>query len=191
MEKSYKIDYFEKINLLTSICNDNIFYALKIISSEQFTFDKKAVTGKNIIAEIKSSLEKDYFTPFEREDIYMICEKLNELSENTYFLYTYASDNNIFGFPGNIVSLTECLKNTAKVIHVIFLSLSKNQKKPDLKEHIAKAEETQKVLKKLLHDCLKRSQGDTYNLIIHNIEKCAENCKEIIQLIQYTLFKNS
>lgn len=191
MEKRYKTDYFEKINLLASICNDNIFYVQKIISSEQFLFEKNVVTGKNIIPEIKSSLEKDYFAPFEREDIYIICEKLNELSENTYFLYNYVSDNNIFGFPGNIIALVENLKKTAESILVIFTILSRNQKKSDLKDHIDKAEDVQKELKKQFYDCLKRSQGDIYNLIIHIIEKCAENCKEIIQLIHYTLFKNS
>lgn len=191
MEKRYKTDYFEKINTLAKICNDNILYACKIISNDNLAFDKNTANGKNIMKEIKSNLEKDYFAPFEREDIFMLCAKLNELSENSQFLCQYASDADMFGFPSNIVALAECLKSIMFSMTNTFDRLLKYPKQGDLTPLFEKTETLLSDYKKLLYSCLKRAKNDSYNSIIHITEECARNCSEITQLIQYTLIKNS
>jgi len=191
MKKRCKTDYFEKLCLLAKICNDNISYAHKIITSQQIISDYTVHTGKDIMNEVKANLEKDYFAPFEREDIFMLGEKLNELSENTFFLYTNVSHNNFFVFPGNFASLIECLMNASAAIYDIFINLSESQKSPGLNNLISKAEKKQKELKKRLYESFNQSQKTDYTGIFHHIEKCADSCKEIIQLIQYTLLKNS
>ncbi len=191
MKKRYKTDYFEKLCLLAKICNENIFYTDKIINSQQIISDFTIHTGKDIMNEVKSSLEKDYFAPFEREDIFILGETLNKLSENTFFLYSAILDSNFFGFPGNIVSQIECLLKISEAIYDIFINLSKSQNKADLNVHIAKAEYKQEELKKQEFNCIKKSQQPDYINIIHYIEKCLDSTNEIIQLIQYTLLKNS
>lgn len=191
MKKRYKTDYFEKLCLLAKICNDNISYAHRIITLQQIASDYTIHTGKDIMYEVKTNLEKDYFAPFEREDIFMLGEKLNELSQNTSFLCMNLSDNRFFVFPGNIVSQFECLMKISEAIHDIFIRLSKSQKKTALNIHISKAECKQEELTKQVYDSINRSQKTDYIGIIHYIEKCADSTNEIIQLIQYTLLKNS
>lgn len=191
MEKRYKTDYFEKIKLLASICNSNISDAKKIISSEKLTSDSKPDTAKNILYDIRNNLEKDYFAPFEREDIFMLSEKLCELSKNSHLLCIYASEADFFGFPATIVSLTECLKNISNSVLCIFEQLTKYPKQGDLKPVFENAESLQYDFRKLLYDCMKRIRNDGYHHILHLTEKCADNCKEIVQLTQYTLIKNS
>lgn len=191
MAKRYKTDYFKKINMLASICNDNIFYAQKIISSELSVSEAKPVTGKIIMDEIKSSLAKDYFAPFEREDIFIICEKFNELSENSHLLCICANKTDTFGFPSEIVTLTDCLKKISESITKMLSELLKYPKQGDLTHLFNKTESLIADFKKQLYSCLKRTQNDSYNNIIRITAECADNCKEITTLIQYTLIKNS
>ena len=191
MKKRYKTDYFAKLCLLAKICNDNISYTHKIITSQQNTSEYTIHTGNDIMNEVKINLEKDYFAPFEREDIFLLCEKLNVLTKNSYFLCMNLSDNRFFGFPGNIISQIESLMKVSEAIHDIFIRLSKSQKKTDLNVHISKAESKQEELIKRIYDSINKSQKADYFSIIHLIEKCADSSKEIIQLIQYTLLKNS
>lgn len=190
MKKRYKTDYLGKLCILSKICRDNISYAHKIMTSQQVESDYTIHTGKEIMKEVALNLEKDYFAPFEREDIFMLCETLNELSKTTYFLCMNLSDNNFFNFPGNMTTLAESLLKASESIQDIFINLSKSQKKTDLNTYISKAENNQEELTKLTykyHMTLKTEYFGTF----HIMEKCADSTDKIIQLIQYTLFKNS
>lgn len=190
MEKRYKTDYFKKLYLLTSICSRNITHAKQIISSGNFNSKNETETGLNILKEIKTNLEKDYFAPFEREDIFLLSTKLNEMSANSQTLCTFAQDSDIFGFPSNIISLVDCLKSITESVESIFSQLKKYPKQGNLSVILEKTESLHTDFRNQIYNNLKRTKNDTYN-ILNIIEKCEENCMEIIQLIQYTLIKNS
>ena len=191
MEKRYKTDYFEKLDLLSSICCNNISYSNIIIASEKLVSTNETETGAGIIKEIKTCLEKDYFAPFEREDIFLLSIKLNELSVNSRTLCICAQDSDFFGFPSNIISLASYLKNIADLMKTIFTRLKKYPKQDNLSVIFEKTELLHTDFSNQIYYCLKQSKNNTYNTILHLIEKCEETCMEIIHLIQYTLLKNS
>ena len=181
MAKRFKTDYFEKLGQPSSICCDNIETALKHMSSEHSAVKKNPVTGNNIIQEIRSSLEKDFFAPFEREDIFILSAKLNELSENTKMLSLHSSSIDIF----DLKALTECLREIVNSIRIIIIMLAKYPKHGDLTDYFSNCEALLSDFRKLA------TNQDKYNPMLQITEDCAENCKEIILLIQYTLIKNS
>ena len=123
MKKRYKTDYFEKMNQLALICNDNICLALKIVSSEISSPEEKPVSGRNIMAEIKESLEKDYFAPIEREDTFILCQKLCEMSENSFLLYNESKKVNVFYLPNNFHVLCGSLQSVSKTTAEVFAQL--------------------------------------------------------------------
>ena len=180
MAKRFKTDYFEKLNQLTEICCDNIATAQKIISSTSSASDKNPSTGNKIFREIKTSLEKDFFAPFEREDIFILSAKLNELSENTHLLCLNANITDIF-----FQTTIECLQNITALIRTIIIKLAKYPKQDNLYDYFSNAE-------KLLHDYSKNCRfAANNNPLIQISADCALICKEIIFLIQYILIKNS
>lgn len=191
MAKSYKTDYFEKLSQLASICCDNVSIAQKIVSSEKSAFEKNAVTGKNIILEIKTSLAKDFFAPFEREDIFIVCEKLNELSENSQILCIYSKKCDVFSMPSEIKALIECMKNITESISTVFIQLLKYPKQGDLSDYFRKTEMLLYNFRKKFFDYSEQEKNKHFNTLLQITKECAEKCQEITILIQYTLIKNS
>ena len=185
MKKRFKTDYFEKLNQLTEICCNNIATAKKIISSAHSVSDNNQSTGNKIFREIKASLEKDFFAPFEREDIFILSAKLNELSENTKLLCIHSNKIDIFSVTSDLKAMTGCLRDIVDNIRTIIIMLAKYPKHSDLTDYFRKCEA-------LLTDFrILAVNKDKHNPLIQITEDCAENCKEIILLIQYTLIKNS
>lgn len=188
MSKHYKTDYFDKMKQLTTICCDNISIAQKIISSEHSATEKNAVTGKNIFQRIRICLEKDFFTPFEREDIFIISSKLSELSENTQLLCVYSEQTDVFSITSDLRTLIECLNNIAALIFTIITRLSEYPKQGDLTVFFNKTEQYQYDFQKKFFNCSAHTKNNALFLLA---DECAKNCKEITVLIQYTLIKNS
>ncbi|MBO5935097.1 MAG: hypothetical protein J6Q94_06375 [Clostridia bacterium] len=185
MKKHYKTDYFEKLCNISKICNENFSYVYKILASQEIPPEKIFLKSKDIVIEINECLEKDYFTPFEREDIFIISKKLDILNDYLYLLFIFLSENNFFSFTKNTINQIEHLSDLSTIIHEIFISLSVSQKN-NLSKHIADAE--------IIHQNLIRqiySENSKNAPVYHYIEKCTDTSNEIIQLIQYTLLKNS
>lgn len=190
MKKHYKTDYLKKLCQLSKICNDNFSYVYKILTSQQFPAEKMFQKSKNIITEIKENLNKDYFTPFEREDIFIISRKLHNLNEYSYFIFKFLSDNRFFSSPKNIIQQIGYLIKITETIHEIFINLSATQK-ADSSLYITEAETVQEELIHHIYDSINNDKTLNYGTILHYIENCADTANEIIQMIQYTLLKNS
>lgn len=191
MAKHYKTDYFEKLIQLASICCDNVSIAQRIISSEHSAFEKNAVTGKNIMQEIKLSLEKDFFAPFEREDIFIVGTKLNELSESTKILSIILKQTDVFSITSDSEALVECLKNITENVLNIVIQLSKYPKQGDMTDYFNKTEILIYNFRKKFFGCFDKDKKSLFNALLQIIKECADKCKEINTLIQYTLIKNS
>ena len=191
MAKRYKTDYFEKLSQLSSICSDNISITQKIMYSEYTELKKNAVTGKNIMQEIKTSLSKDFFAPFDREDIFIISEILYELSENSQLLCIYSKESDLFSVTSDLRSLIECLKNITESISAIITQLSKFPKQGDLTVYFSKTEILLYDFKKYFLVSSGKEKNKYPDALLQIAKECAQNCKEIIELIQYTLIKNS
>lgn len=190
MKKHYKTDYFEKLCQIAKICNNNLLYSHKIITSQQFPDEKVFQKSKDATDKIKENLDKDYFTPFEREDIFAISRKLDMLNEYIYFICKFLCDNKIFSFSDILIQQISCLIEISDIIHGIFITLSETQK-ADLNLYISKAEKRHEKLMLNIYNSINNSEYLNYGTILHYIEKCAATSNEIIQLIQYTLLKNS
>ena len=178
------------MNLLASISYDNINYALKVASSEISFFEAKPVSGRNIMREIKESLKKDYFAPFEREDIFILSQKLCELCDNSIFLLNASNESKIFA-DKNTLSLCESLRIISGLTANIFSTLQKYPKQGDLKPFFNKIDTEYNRIRNSVSKLSDKETAGFNSSFLHYIEICAQNCNDLATLTQYILIKNS
>ncbi len=191
MDKHNKINYFEKMKLLISVCVSDITTAKDLISSEVLSFKDNSKDVENIFNEIKTNLAKDYFTPFEREDILIISIKLKDLYSDINLLCKYSAQSDFFGFPSFIVSLAEKLTEAVNSLSDIINKLSEYPKQGEMQSHFTNTETLLSQLQKTHIDCLYRTKNNEYNHILYTAGRCSDICNETVQLLQYILIKNS
>lgn len=172
------------MNLLASICKSNTDYALKISKKQITTYEAKPVSGRIILSEICECLEKDYFAPFEREDIFILSKKLYELSENTFLFCNTANEMSSFS-KNNTVS--EKLQSMSDTNAVIFSNLCKYPKQGDMKPFSGKIYTDYISIKKYIYQHSEKQ----FNPFLRQTEICADNYNDIITKLQYILIKNS
>lgn len=191
MDKHNKINYFEKMKLLISFSVSDISTAKELISSEVLSFKENSNDAENIFNEIKTNLAKDYFTPFEREDIFIISLRLRDLYSNINLLCKYSAQSEFFGFPSYIVYLAEKLSAVVNSLSDIMNKLTEYPKQDDLQSYFTQTETLISELQKIYIDCLYRTKNNEYNHILYTAGRCKDICNETVQLLQYILIKNS
>lgn len=187
MEKRYKTDYFRDMILLAKESAENLTLAEKNITSGHFISHSKISDTSCSVQKIRINLEKDYFTPLEREDIFSICCHLYEMNEYSSILYACSREKDSFIFSAEMVSLTQTLKFLTEKIFEIITALAKYPKHNDLTSIFTEIEKQSAAFRQMLCSAQKR----TYNYIFTVMEKCAESCHSAALHIQYVLIKNS
>ncbi len=199
MAKKTKTDYFEDINGLIGLSADMIRDFSKKNADNILFNHSPSPKGDEILAEIEQALKKDYFTPIEREDIFMLAALGNELFHETDKLLCLESEIVITEFSTEIITLSSFLLDGIKNITEIITAFSKFPKTGDLTPNF---ENHQKICDKfknganaLISSSVKKNT--TYlavfsvHVITEQLDKCVSCCKKIIDYARYTAIKNS
>ena len=163
---SYAVGYTEK-------CKNGSFFTCSDEHTERRIPDK-----------IRDSLKKDYFTPFEREDILMITLLLSELADETYDLLCCALSVNTQG----ATALTSFLYDAVKHIKEFILSLSGFPKTNDFSVFF---EKWNGILTEFRKAELTAIGTVSQNMLINRISDCMRCCRRIMNYAGYSIIKNS
>lgn len=154
----YKTDYpkllAEMMSCISEILNGN--------TDNKFT---------KLFSEIKTALHKDYFAPYEKEDIFMIAVKLDDL-------YFTAANNS---HSQNINALTMPYIDTLSSI-ILLLNL-KNEKTKNI--------EILKGIRQFYEINIADSLLRTTQAEETAVKDIIEKCKNTVIQIEYTIIKNS
>lgn len=190
MKKSNKTEYLKIIKEIADCADDNISAAVKTITSD-FPDKRKSVSVSQLRQKIYEGIEKDYFTPLEREDIYMICNRLCELADNTALLLDKVKDCDIFKISSDATKITHLLKSITECLLAIASELEKYPRCVVLNDLFLKHDALLLEFKKLLQGIFAQYNDAINQTIINLAVLCARNCKEAADTIQYSIIKNS
>lgn len=179
MAKRNKTDYFREMILLAEECVNNL------TTSENRTIKENIKSGA--LHEIRNNLEKDYFTPIEREDIFSICCHLYEIYEASTVLNAVCREKDFFEFSEKLTVMISMLKSLAENIIKIISAISKYPKTDEISQLFIDCESIYNELSKQLNN----EANKAYNYTFSVIERCAVCCRTTVLHIQYVLIKNS
>lgn len=140
--------------------------------------------SRKTLKKIEESVKKDYFTPFEREDILMLALLLSDLADETYDLLCFSSGINT----GSAATLPSFLSDAVNNIKDLIISLSKFPKTNDFTSFFEKWEKISSDFGKAVLSAYKSS---SQNIFINKIIGCMDHCRRIMNYTQYAIIKNS
>lgn len=151
------------------------------------TANKSDIDNFDSIKELQCltfKLKKEYFTPIEREDIYLLAVGLSNLHSTLNNLNTFEFQSNIH--PAEILTLSNFLYSATEIINETVKSLSKFPKS-DIFDSIFKIKELTEKAVKLAQNELQSKFEKKKQLIID----CINQCNIFADKLMYIYLKNT
>jgi predicted phosphate transport protein (TIGR00153 family) len=174
-------------------------------------FDPKTITEKVKAAhqiehnadlakhDIMNRLVKEFLPPIEREDITSLTQEIDDVTDSVEDVLIYVDMFNIQTIRPEILKFTELLVSCCKAMDEALEEFKnwKNSKK--LHDNIIEINHLEEVGDALYVDSMRNlyhTSKDPIELmcwteILHRLEKCADNCEDVANIIESIVMKNS
>lgn len=198
-EESYFEDFQEMIKVIVEMGKmSSDFYSSEVYNTEIF---KQIKPLEKKCDEIASSaikrLNETFITPFDREDIFSLIKKIDDISEILLASTIRVNTFNIHKKVAGAGEMAEIVYNQTIILENI---LSKLDKYGDDYTQLGEIRKLESEADKIYRDSLKQLfQDDNANAleviknkeILDQLEKAADKCQSCVNVIQSILIKNS
>lgn len=207
MARKNDYNYFDAFSSLSKYS-----YKLAISLHESLSkFDPKQITEKVKVAheiehnadiakhDIMNRLVKEFLPPIEREDITSLTQEIDDVTDSIEDVLIYVDMFNIQTIRPEILKFTELLVTCTKAMDEALEEFKSFKNSKKLREKIIEINHLEEVGDALYVDFtrnLYRTSKDPIELmcwteILQRLEKCADNCEDVANIIESIVMKNS
>jgi predicted phosphate transport protein (TIGR00153 family) len=149
--------------------------------------------------DIMNRLVKEFLPPIEREDITSLTQEIDDVTDSVEDVLIYVDMFNIQLIRPEILKFTELLVTCTKAMDEAleeFKSFKSSKKLRDKVIEINRLEEEGDALyvdfmRNLYHTSTDPIELMCWTEILHRLEKCADNCEDVANIIESIVMKNS
>ncbi len=157
------------------------------------------INVREMLQKLTERLQKEYFTPLEREDMLMLASCLVTLCEKTQELFRFAYDSNLCCFSREMTSLSDFLYESIENIRNFIKSLEDFPKRKDFHTFFEKQQVFAENFKTAFSEAYKTvlQQNRPYavmislHAVLERLRECMDGCRRFSDFARYTLLKNS
>lgn len=149
--------------------------------------------------DIMNRLVKEFLPPIASEDITTLTQEIDDVTDSVEDVLIYVDMFNIQTIRPEILKFTELLVSCTKAMDEVLEEFKnwKNSKK--LREKVIEINRLEELCDALYVDSMRNlyhTSKDPIELmcwteILHRLEKCADNCEDVANIIESTVMKNS
>lgn len=198
-EESYFEDFQEMINVIEEMGKiASSFYSSEIYDTEIFKqirpLEKKCGDVANLAIK---RLNETFITPFDREDIFSLIKKIDDISgillASTIRVYTFNIHKKVDGAG----EMAEIVHKQTVILKDILSKLDKYGEDYSQLEEVRKLEsEADKIYRESLRQLFQDDNANALEVIknkeiLDQLEKAADKCQTCVNVIQSILIKNS
>lgn len=207
MGKKEELNYFDNF-----VKNAN--YALesaKILKEYIDNFDaNKSIEKENMVHNLENEADKnqhlvlnylikDFLPPIDREDIIMLCHKIDDISDNIDEVVINIDILNVKKLRDDVKTFAELLLNACEKTTEM-LNKFKNMKKfAEIKEIIIEINKLEEDGDKLYQDAIRNLYNNpkdsieviTWTTLYNCLENCFDSCENVADCVEEILMKNS
>jgi len=148
---------------------------------------------------IMNKLVKEFLPPIEREDITSLTQEIDDVTDSIEDVLIYIDMFNIKVIRPEVLKFTELLVTCTKAMDEVldeFKSFKSSKKLRDKVIEINRLEEVGDALyvdfmRNLYHTSTDAIELMCWTEIFHRLEKCADNCEDVANIIESIVMKNS
>lgn len=149
--------------------------------------------------DIMNRLVKEFLPPIEREDITSLTQEIDDVTDSIEDVLIYVDMFNIQSIRPEILKFTNLLVTCTKAMDEAleeFKSFKNSKKLRDKIIEINRLEEEGDALyvdfmRNLYHTSKDPIELMCWTEILHRLEKCADNCEDVANIIESIVMKNS
>ncbi len=174
-------------------------------------FDPKKITEKVKAAheiehnadiakhDIMNRLVKEFLPPIEREDITSLTQEIDDVTDSVEDVLIYIDMFNIQTIRPEILKFTELLVTCTKAMDDVLEEFKNWKSSKKLRDKIIEINRLEELGDALYVDSMRNlyhTSKDPIELmcwteILHRLEKCADNCEDVANIIESIVMKNS
>lgn len=149
--------------------------------------------------DIMNRLVKEFLPPIEREDITSLTQEIDDVTDSVEDVLIYVDMFNIQKIRPEILKFTELLVSCCKAMDDVleeFKNWKNSKKLHSLIIEINRLEEVGDALyvdsmRNLYHTSKDPIELMCWTEILHRLERCADNCEDVANIIEGIIMKNS
>lgn len=199
MPKKKKNNYFSEMERIAASASAHAEAFCELTKNGGLASPAKNINVREMLQELTENLQKEYFTPLEREDILMLASCLVTLCEKTQELFCFASDSNLCCFSREMTSLSSFLYEAIENIRSFVIRLADFPKTKDFHDFFETQQQLADHFKTAFSEAykavLQQNRPCTATISLHavleRLRKCIDCCREFSDFARYTLLKNS
>jgi predicted phosphate transport protein (TIGR00153 family) len=149
--------------------------------------------------DIMNRLVKEFLPPIEREDITSLTQEIDDVTDSVEDVLIYVDMFNIQSIRPEILKFTELLVTCCNAMDDALEEFKnwKNSKK--LRDRIIELNRLEEVgdalyvdsMRDLYHNSKDPIELMCWTEVLHRLEKCADNCEDVANIIESIVMKNS
>lgn len=149
--------------------------------------------------DIMNRLVKEFLPPIEREDITSLTQEIDDVTDSVEDVLIYIDMFNIQSIRPEILKFTELLVNCTKVMDEALEEFKNFKNSKKLHDKVIEINHLEEVGDALYVDSMRNlyhTSKDPIELmcwteILHRLERCADNCEDVANIIESIVMKNS
>lgn len=207
MGKKEELNYFDNF-----VKNAN--YALesaKILKEYIDNFDaNKSIEKENMVHNLENEADKnqhlvlnylikDFLPPIDREDIIMLCHKIDDISDNIDEVVINIDILNVKKLRDDVKTFAELLLNACEKTTEMLNKFKNIKKFAEIKEVIIEINKLEEDGDKLYQDAIRNLYDNpkdpieviTWTTLYNCLENCFDSCENVADCVEEILMKNS
>lgn len=149
--------------------------------------------------EIMNRLVKEFLPPIEREDITSLTQEIDDVTDSIEDVLIYIDMFNIQTIRPEVLKFTELLVTCTKAMDEMLEEFKNWKNSKLLREKVIEINHLEEVGDALYVDSMRNlyhTSKDPIELmcwteILHRLERCADNCEDVANIIESIVMKNS
>lgn len=149
--------------------------------------------------EIRKRLVKDFITPIEREDILLLINKIDDITDSIEDVLLHMYMYNVRMIKGDAIKFSQLILMSCEELIVAFKEFKNFKKSKDLHDKIIiinrLEEEGDNLYTEIVRKLHLTSENAidimTWTIAYNRLEKCCDACEEVANVIESIIMKNS
>lgn len=149
--------------------------------------------------EVMNHLVKEFLPPIEREDITVLSQEIDDVTDSVEDVLLFINMFNIKSIRPEILKFTELIEKCCKSMNEALVDFKNFRSSKTLKDKIIEInrleEDADELYVEMVRNLYKTSSDPielmTWTEIMHRLEKCCDNCEDVADIIEEIVMKNS
>lgn len=199
LPKKNKTNYFSEMERMAASASAHAKAFSELTKNGGLASPAEDGNVREMLQKLTESLQKEYFTPLEREDMLMLASCLVTLCEKTQELFLFAYDSNLCCFSREMTSLSAFLYESVENIRSFVKSLEDFPKTKDFHDFFETQQQLADKFKTAFSEATKAvllqnrpcAVMISLHIMLERLRECMDVCREFSDFARYTLLRNS